>query len=138
MFIKVTNLPINHRDQRGVIQDIFAANAPECVTMITSMSGAVRGNHVHMHTVQHVFIVSGSMWAYSRAFGDDAEVGRVRLAPGDLLRHDVGEEHAYEAIETTVFLAFAQGIRKGSSYEDDTLRVPSLIERYRQQLAGRD
>ena len=129
--MKIAHLPINHRDDRGTIRDIFPTAAPECVTVITSAKGAVRGNHVHDASTQHVYIVDGELEVWWR----DAE-GKIwldQLGAGDLMTHDPGEEHAYRATEPTTFLAFAQGVRKGIDYEKDTRRVPSLIDAWRAQ-----
>jgi quercetin dioxygenase-like cupin family protein len=130
--MKLAHLPINHCDGRGTIRDIFPSAAPECVTVITSEVGAVRGNHVHDQSTQYIYVIEGELAAWWR----DPVTGMVlleQLGPGDLMTHDPGEEHAYQAIEPTTFLAFAQGIRKGTDYEKDTRRVPSLIDAWRAQ-----
>lgn len=147
----VKHLPIDHRDERGIIQDIFKASAPDAVTLITLNTDRVRGNHYHRYTRQWVFVMQGTMWAYSSkavqvdksGIGDDiltfGPVDRVELVPGDLLEHDPNEAHAYEGLgrphdyRPCMFLAFATGIRKGSQYEDDTYRIPSLVDRYKRQ-----
>jgi hypothetical protein len=82
-------------------------------------------------------MLSGMMWAYGSNRVEGAQkpdyhpVERIELHPGDLLEHLPGEAHAYEAITDCTFLAFADGVRKGASYEDDTIRVASLIDRWR-------
>lgn len=130
--MNVTHKPVNHTDTRGEIRDIFPRAAPECVTLITSGPGAVRGNHLHERSTQHTYVVFGSMLAYSRPAGA-TEIECRAIGPGDLLRHDPGEAHAFVAQEYTVFLAFAEGLRKGDDYEKDTIRLPSLVAAYEAQ-----
>lgn len=133
--MKITHKPINFEDARGAIRDIFPTGAPDCVTVITSAPGAIRGNHLHRLSTQYTYVVSGRMWAYTR--GPDGRVEREALEPGDLLEHPPCEAHAFEVSsytgESTVFLAFADGLRKGSDYEQDTERVPSLVDAWRAQ-----
>ena len=135
--------PINHRDQRGAIMDIFPSGAPDSVTLITCAPGAIRGNHVHAQSTQWLFVISGMIYAYARKPGLDLErwpngrIEREVLHPGALLCHNPGEEHAYESPVSSVFLAFAHGLRKGDDYERDTRRVPSLIEAWAEQASAR-
>lgn len=125
--MKITTKPINFRDHRGIIRDIFATGAPDCITLITSASGSVRGNHLHKLSTQHAFVVSGYMIAFSRDL-ETGEVEKTGLGPGDMVTHHPNEEHAYLAIDDVVFLAFAEGVRKGERYEEDTYRVPPLFD----------
>lgn len=140
--MKLTKLPTQHSDSRGFIRDIFGKDSPDAVTFIQTNAGCVRGNHVHDHTTQHVYMLSGMMWAYGSKRIAGAQkpeyeaVERVELRPGNLLEHPPSEAHAYEAITDCTFLAFADGVRKGTSYEDDTIRVASLIERWQHEQPG--
>ena len=121
-------LPVCYSDDRGSIRDLFPFSAPDSVTLIESMAGSVRGNHVHDYSTQYALVVSGRMWSYHR----DASgvVRRSILHPGDMVTHRPGEEHAYLAESHATFLAFANGLRRGSDYERDTRRVPSLVEEW--------
>ena len=110
-----------------MITDVFPRNAPDCVTLIRSREGSVRGNHVHHFSKQSALVVSGCMAAYSRA-SQTSPVERHDLYPGDLVTHPPGEEHAYVAISDVILIAFADGLRKGDDYEKDTHRVPSLVD----------
>ena len=130
--MNITHRPINFEDSRGSICDIFATGAPDCVTVITTKAGAVRGNHFHQLSTQHAYVVSGRMFVYCRK-PHHTNVERYEMEAGDIVIHEAMEEHAYLASEDTVFLAFASGLRKGEDYEKDTYRVPSLIDAYAAQ-----
>jgi dTDP-4-dehydrorhamnose 3,5-epimerase-like enzyme len=135
--MKTRHCPINHFDGRGLIRDIFPTAAPDAVTLITQRAGSVRGNHVHLESTQHLFVVSGGIIAYTKRYEPDRasrepeRVERVGLGAGALITHAPGEAHAYQALVDSVLLAFACGIRKGMDYEADTIRLDqSLIEQY--------
>ena len=125
--MKVTTKPINFKDDRGVIRDIFANGAPDCVTLITSAAGSVRGNHLHKLSTQHAFVVSGYMLAFTRD-PETGELERIPLVAGDMITHHPNEAHAYLAIDDVVFLAFAEGVRQGERYEEDTYRVEPMFD----------
>lgn len=118
---------VNWEDDRGTIRDVFPSESPESVTLITSVRGAVRGNHYHAISSQYAFVVSGRMLAFARPDGHGA-IARHELGPGDMVFHRPGEHHAYLALEDTIFLAFADGIRMGCDYEKDTYRVPAMFD----------
>lgn len=126
--MNITHLPTNFEDARGAIRDIFATGSPDCVTVITTKAGAVRGNHYHKVSIQHAYVVSGRMVVFSRDPNQVGRVDRYEMVPGDLVLHAPMEEHAYLALEDTVFLAFAEGLRKGEDYEKDTYRVEPLFD----------
>lgn len=126
--MNITHRPINFEDARGAIRDIFPTNAPSCVTVITTKKGAVRGNHYHKVSIQHAYVVSGRMVVFCREPNQAGRVDSYEMVPGDVVMHVPMEEHAYIALEDTVFLAFAEGLRQGEDYEKDTYRVDPLFD----------
>lgn len=105
-------------DERGVIQDLLGQ--VDAVTEITTVRGAVRGNHVHKVTVQWTYIVSGRMlMAWTE---DDGAHTRIAQA-GDLITEAAGIPHAWKALEDTRVLVFTSGPRSGEAYETDTVRL---------------
>lgn len=125
--MKLVHMPINFHDDRGIIRDIFPTGSPDCVTLITSAPRSVRGNHLHKLSTQSAFVVSGTMIAFTRS-PITGQVDKLRLLAGDMVVHEPNEEHAYLAIDHVVFLAFAEGLRKGEDYEKDTYRVAPLFD----------
>jgi quercetin dioxygenase-like cupin family protein len=126
--VSIIHRPINWEDERGVIRDIFPTGSPESVTLITNARGAVRGNHYHRISSQYAFVVSGRMLAFTRSESDLGDVTRHEMSPGDMILHRPGESHAYLALENTIFIVFAEGVRKGVDYERDTHRVEPLFD----------
>ena len=126
--MELRHLPICHTDPRGTIRDLYSSGTPDCLTVIESAAGAVRGDHVHDQSTQHAVVLSGRMWAYHRAADPGSRARRTLLHPGDLVTHPPGEEHAYQAQVATTLLVLTEGVRRGTDYEQDTRRVPSLVQ----------
>lgn len=106
-------------DERGFIQDLIGK--VDAVTLIHTVEGAVRGNHVHLQTKQWTYVIRGSLCVVGAK--EEAVVG-----PGEMVVHEPGEPHAWKALEDTDCLAFVRGPRAGVDYESDTYKVtPPLI-----------
>jgi quercetin dioxygenase-like cupin family protein len=105
-------------DHRGVIQDLLGPI--DSVTQIFSKEGAVRGNHVHNHTTQWVYVVSGNMLVVWKP-GDSIKERNIRT--GDFICEEAGVPHAWKAVEDTTVLVFTKGPRSGEAYESDTIRL---------------
>jgi quercetin dioxygenase-like cupin family protein len=109
-------------DHRGVIQDLITRRI-DAITEITTKAGAVRGNHVHEHTVQYTYVVSGRMKFVAQP-GCTPESRTEQIAgPGRMITEHPGVPHAWQAIEDTVVLVFTRGPRSGPEYESDTKRL---------------
>lgn len=104
-------------DHRGVIQDWFGLADPiDAVTHITTVKGAVRGNHVHEKTTQWTLVLKGSLIMAT-------DETRTLMGPGELVQHKPGMAHAWKAVSDTECLVFTQGPRSGENYETDTIRL---------------
>jgi quercetin dioxygenase-like cupin family protein len=99
-------------DERGTIEDWFKGVT---VTEITTLTGAVRGNHFHSESDQWTLVLSG------RLLLADGEA-RVELSPFTLYYTAPGTPHAWKALEDTICLVFTSGPRAGD-YESDTHRL---------------
>jgi quercetin dioxygenase-like cupin family protein len=105
-------------DSRGTIQDLLGP--VDSVTEICTVKGAVRGNHVHQHTTQWTYVVSGNLLVASQL---DGIPQTHPCGPGALICEPPGVPHAWKALEDTVVLVFTRGPRSGANYESDTFRL---------------
>jgi len=116
-----------HEDERGKIADLFYKNPIEHISILTTNAGAIRGNHYHKNTVQHIFLIKGSLEYWYKPINSDEEVRMTKVVPGDIITSSSNEIHAIKASEDSEFLALAEGVRGGADYETDTFRVDSII-----------
>ena len=114
-------------DDRGRITDLFFKAKIDHVASIESVPGAIRGNHYHAESTQHMFIVDGSLeYWYKTSEMENSEV--TECLPGDVITSDQNEIHALKIGPSGCrFIAFTEGKRGGSDYESDTFRVPNII-----------
>jgi quercetin dioxygenase-like cupin family protein len=101
-------------DPRGEIQDLITGPI-DSVTRITTVKGAIRGNHFHKRTTQWTYVLSGSLLVSNG-------LERV-LGSGEMVVDRPGEPHAWKALEDTDCLVFTRGPRSGDQYESDTFRL---------------
>ena len=116
-------------DDRGVIQDLLVTSL-DSVTRITSVKGAIRGNHFHKQTTQWTYVVSGLLRVVTEGSGFsganwDREEHDYR--PGEMACELPGVSHAWLALEDTDVLVFTRGPRSGAAYETDTFRLETPL-----------
>jgi quercetin dioxygenase-like cupin family protein len=101
-------------DHRGVIQDVIGQI--DAVTRITTVKDAVRGNHYHEHTTQWTLVLTGKLlMATGKA--------KVEMWPGQVVKHEPGQPHAWKALEDSECIVFTKGPRSGADYESDVVRL---------------
>jgi len=116
-----------HTDDRGQIVDIFYKDKIEHVAVIESVKGAIRGNHYHKLTTQHMLITKGSLEYWYKPLNSEEPATFVILEAGDFITTPPGEVHALKIIEDNEFVVFTEGLRGGKDYEDDTYRLSESI-----------
>jgi dTDP-4-dehydrorhamnose 3,5-epimerase-like enzyme len=115
-------------DSRGVIADVFYNTNINHVAYIKSVPNAIRGNHYHKQSTQHILITSGSLeyWYKKLDSNEAAQVFHAKI--GDLITTEPFEIHALKIGEDgNEFIVFTEGKRGGTDYESDTFRVDSII-----------
>jgi quercetin dioxygenase-like cupin family protein len=105
-------------DERGVIQDVLGRI--DAVTRITTVAGAVRGNHYHEHTTQWTLVLRGSL---IMASGES----RALMNAGEIVKHPPGMPHAWRAVTDSECIVFTKGPRAGRDYESDVIRLQEPI-----------
>ena len=127
--MEIKKLEANLQDERGLIKDILFNEPINHVTVITSVKGVVRGNHLHKKTIQWIYLYSGKLKSLTQNEGEEV-ISRI-LEPGDLLKTGKCEKHALHALEDSVFFVFTRGPRGGKNYESDTFRLEKPLEENR-------
>lgn len=127
--MKVTKIEIAFEDDRGTISDIFYKHQVDHVGVVTSRKGALRGDHFHKLTTQHMYMMKGSLRYYYRDVNESNDkIKSIVINQGELVTTPPNEVHALEILEDNIFIVFSEGIRGGQDYEEDTFRVtPSLM-----------
>lgn len=112
-------------DERGTITDVMVT--PDySITHITFKKGAVRGNHYHNHTKQVDVVLKGRLYAKKTVLDPhDHETGiaEATLGVGSETVHYPTEAHAYKALEDSEMLSICFGVRRGTDYEKDVIRL---------------
>lgn len=117
-----------HADSRGCIADIFYKAPIRHVAIISSGPGALRGDHYHKKTVQHMLITRGALEYWHKPLRSRKPARCEFLRTGDLVTTPPLEVHALRIVEDNEFVVFSEGQRGGRDYESDTFRVsPSII-----------
>ena len=117
-----------HEDARGQIVDVFYNENIEHVTLVTSRPGAIRGNHYHKETTQHMLIVEGELEYWYKPLDSTSDPEMVVVKEGDVLTTEPNEIHALKiGPQGNKFLVFTEGLRGGMDYESDTYRVDNII-----------
>jgi quercetin dioxygenase-like cupin family protein len=117
-----------HSDARGTIADVFYGTSINHVCVITSVPGAVRGNHYHKNTTQHTLLTKGKMRYWWQTADQSTPAQSVDLSAGDMVSSHPNEIHTLEFLDaTSECVVFTEGPRGGVDYEKDTFRVESII-----------
>ena len=118
-----------HTDDRGSIVDLFYNEDINHVATVTSEPNAIRGNHYHKKTTQHMLMTKGSLEYWYKPVGSNEKAQMIVAREGDLVSTGPNEIHALRiGPEGNEFVVFSQGIRGGKDYESDTFRVDNIIE----------
>ena len=118
-----------HTDDRGSIVDLFYNEDINHVATVTSEPNAIRGNHYHKETTQHMLMTKGSLEYWYKPVGSNETAQMIVASEGDLVSTGPNEIHALRiGPEGNEFVVFSQGIRGGKDYESDTFRVDNIIE----------
>jgi dTDP-4-dehydrorhamnose 3,5-epimerase len=123
--IQVVRRTTAHRDSRGAITDVLDAERLDCVTIVTSKEGAVRGNHYHKKTIQFLYVLEGRLRVLEQRVGGPIQ-SRI-LRRGDLLTTPPMVRHALVALADCTLIVAARGPRRGDAYEVDTYRLDTPL-----------
>lgn len=118
-------------DERGQIQNLVDAPLGS-VLVVTSVKGAIRGNHYHKTDYHYSWLQSGGMIYAHRPVGSTAPPRQWVIQPGQLFYTPPMYEHVMVFTEDSVLVVAARNNRQMANYEADTVRVvPLSIEHAR-------
>ena len=130
--MKIRKIETVFEDDRGRISDIFYKKDINHVALIYSKKGAIRGNHFHKKTTQHILILKGSLRYYCKASDDEnSKLLTKDVGKGFLITTPPYEEHAMEILEDNEFMVFSEGLRGGKDYEKDTFKLKQPLVKKR-------
>ena len=110
-------------DNRGEILDLLDDEEIMHVGLITSESGAIRGNHYHGVTKQFNYILRGSGILKIKYLDNDRSEGTFNIKAGDFISIPPRVIHTIIAEEYLEFLDLNTLTRNDDGYEKDTIRV---------------
>ena len=110
-------------DERGQILNLIDAPFTSAA-VITSIRGAVRGNHYHKTDYHYCWLQQGRMLYLHRPVGASEAAQRWTIEEGQMFYTPPGYEHAMHFTADSVLLVFAKNNREMAHYEADTVRVP--------------
>ncbi len=112
-------------DERGEILNLIDAPFTSAA-VITSVKGAVRGNHYHKTDYHYCWLQRGGMIYFQRAVGERQPPERWVITPGQMFYTPPMVEHSMHFTKDSVLLVFAKNNREMEHYEADTVRVAPL------------
>ncbi len=112
-------------DERGEILNLIDAPFTSAA-VITSVKGAVRGNHYHKTDYHYCWLQHGGMVYFHRACGARQPPERWVITPGQMFYTPPMYEHTMYFTKDSVLLVFAKNNREMEHYEADTVRVAPL------------
>ena len=112
-------------DERGTIQNLIDAPFTSAA-VITSVNGAVRGNHYHGTDYHYCWLQSGGLIYLHRPAGSQEAPQEWVIKPGQMFYTPPMYEHAMHFTADSVMVVFARNNREMANYEADTVRVPPL------------
>jgi len=113
-------------DERGEIRNLIDAPFGSAL-VVTSVKGAVRGNHYHRTDYHYSWLQRGGLIYYHRPAGSTQPAQQWIITSGQLFYTPPMYEHAMLFTEDSVMMVFARNNRAAANYEDDTVRIPSLV-----------
>jgi oxalate decarboxylase/phosphoglucose isomerase-like protein (cupin superfamily) len=113
------------QDVRGEIRNLIDAPFTSAA-VITSVKGAIRGNHYHKTDYHYCWLASGEMIYLQRPAGSSRRPRRWTIKAGQMFYTPPRHEHAMIFTRPSVLLVFARNNREMAHYEADTVRIAPL------------
>ena len=106
-----------HRDERGIIADIFYKENIQHAALIESKPNIIRGNHYHPVQEQKVLLVKGQFISvYKNLLDKNSPVITHVVNEGELIVTKPNVAHSMIFTKNTIFLNLVKGERDHQNY----------------------
>ena len=112
-------------DARGEIRNLLEAPFASAA-VITSVKGAVRGNHYHKTDYHYCWLQRGEMVYLHRPAGTAGPAQRWTIKAGQMFYTPPMVEHAMRFTADSVMFVFAKNSREMANYQADIVRIAPL------------
>ena len=126
--MRIRNLNIDFKDDRGTITDLFYDANINHVADIKTFEKCIRGNHYHKQTTQHIFVYKGFLEYWYKKLGSLDKPKKILVKENQIITTPPYEIHALKITDVNHFIVFATGQRGGKDYESDTFRVDPIVK----------
>ena len=117
---KIVKIKPAFTDARGEISNVLEEPISH-VAVITSKTGAIRGNHYHPEQIQYAYLVSGEYESVSKDLRHkDAKEEKIIVKAGDLVITPPMIAHAMRFTKDSVFLNLTTGQRETANLKEHT------------------
>jgi len=116
----LVEIPQTFSDERGTIDNLADGFLGD-VALISSIKGAIRANHVHLHDWHFSYLINGSM-NYMWKDIEGVEKSMVGTK-GQMIFTPPGIPHKMVFLEDSLFIAISAKNRSSENYEEDTTRL---------------
>ena len=125
--MKLRNVKIDFKDDRGEISDLFYDEKINHVADIKTYHNCIRGNHYHKKTTQHIFVYKGFLEYWYKDLKSREAPKKIIVNENQIVSTPPLEIHALKITKINFFIVFATGQRGGKDYESDTFRVEPIV-----------
>lgn len=116
----LVEVPQSFTDDRGSINNL-ADGVLGDVALISSVQGAIRANHVHLHDWHFSYLVKGSMdYVWKDSDGVEKSITAIK---GQMIFTPPSTPHKMIFSEDSLFIAISAKNRSSENYEEDTTRL---------------
>lgn len=113
------------RDHRGELRHLLDAAFGSALVM-TSVKGAIRGNHYHHTDYHYCWLQRGGLIYAHRPVGSSAAPREWVIQPGQIFYTPPRYEHVMYFIAASTVVVLARNPRTMARYEEDTVRIAPL------------
>ena len=116
-------------DPRGIIRPLLDDEPMRSALIIQSVAGAVRANHYHYTDWHYLYVISGRMEYYYRAFDSNETPIHLTVLPGQMIFTPAMVVHRTDFPEDTLCVTLSGNPRDQESYESDVVRIELPIDK---------